>query len=234
MAWEMRQHLLLGLPAVLGVCLHLSSAARAASWEDEPRQGGPKPDSSGDTWGDFFSELADLLRMLDLVWFLVAAAIALVIACWQPSQIVGDTSQVDSDGVKWTPPSWYTLTTIFNSLSSHAAGILGFVGFQKIVVARIVSTSQPRANWSAPNFLLLTSIAISITAIFSSLVFMGVDYLRRLAIDSARSRGYRLIFMHGKLERTGLGMALILMTFVLIVLPLAGTYWARPRDFSVS
>ncbi|CAE7224314.1 FP2, partial [Symbiodinium necroappetens] len=123
-----------------------------------------------------------------------------------------------SDGVKWTPPPWYTLTTIFASLSSHAAGILGFVGFQKIVVARIVSTSQPRANWSTPNFLLLTSIAISITAIFSSLVFMGVDYLRRLAIDSARSRGFRLVFMRGKLERTGLGMALIMLTFVLIAL----------------
>ncbi|CAE7216341.1 FP2 [Symbiodinium necroappetens] len=126
-------------------------------------------------------------------------------ACWQPVEIVGDTSEVGSDGVKWTPPTWYALTTIFASLSSHAAGILGFVGFQKIVMARIVSTSQPRANWSAPNFLLLTSIAISITAIFSSLMFMGVDYLRRLAIDSAWSRGYRLVVMRGRLERTGRG-----------------------------
>ncbi|OLP88537.1 Adhesive plaque matrix protein 2 [Symbiodinium microadriaticum] len=184
---------------------------------------------------DFFSDLNDLLRKLsletgaqvsstgclmtlDLVWFLVAAMIALALACWQPAEIVGDTSEVGSDGVKWTPPPWYALTTIFASLSSHAAGILGFVGFQKIVVARIVSTSQPRANWSAPNFLLLTSIAISITAIFSSLVFMGVDYLRRLAIDSAWSRGYRLVVMRGRLERTGLGMALIMLTLVLIVL----------------
>ncbi|CAE7324319.1 TNC [Symbiodinium sp. CCMP2456] len=218
MALKMPQHLLLGLPVVLGVCLRLSFAARAASWEDELRQGLAKADSNRDSWGDFFSELGIFLWTLDVLWFLVAATIALVIGFWQPSQIVGDASQVGSDGVKWTPPSWYTLTTIFASLQSHAAGILGFVGFQKIVVARIVSTSQPRANWSAPNFLLLTSIAISITAIFSSLVFMGVDYLRRLAIDSARSRGYRLIFMHGKLERTGLGMALIIMTVVLIVL----------------
>ncbi|CAE7542851.1 TNC [Symbiodinium microadriaticum] len=219
-----RQHLLLGLHVVLGVCLHLSLAARASSWEattlylDEPQQSRPKPDSDSETWGDFFSDFNDLLRTLDLVWFLVAATIALALACWQPAEIVGDTSEVGSDGVKWAPPPWYALTTIFASLSSHAAGILGFVGFQKIVVARIVSTSQPRANWSAPNFLLLTSIAISITAIFSSLVFMGVDYLRRLAIDSAWSRGYRLVVMRGRLERTGLGMALIMLTLVLIVL----------------
>ncbi|CAE7324324.1 Dll4 [Symbiodinium sp. CCMP2456] len=225
-----RQHLLVGLPVVLGVCLHLSLAARAASWEDEPQQGRPKSDSDRETWGDFFGDLNDLLRTLDLVWFLVAATIALALACWQPSQIVGDTSQVGSDGVKWTPPPWYTLTTIFASLSSHAAGILGFVGFQKIVVARIVSTSQPRANWSAPNFLLLTSILISITAIFSSLVFMGVDYLRRLAIDSARSRGYRLVVTHGKLERTGLGMALIMLTFVLIALYMLVIYTERQNS----
>ena len=35
--------------------------------------------------------------------------------------------------------------------------------------------------------------------------FMGVDYLRRLAIDSAWSRGYRLVVMRGRLERTGRG-----------------------------
>ncbi|CAE7867600.1 FP2 [Symbiodinium sp. KB8] len=215
-----RQHLLLGLHVVLGVCLHLSLAARASSWEATTLYLGILwLDWMSIRFGeDFFSDFNDLLRTLDLVWFLVAATIALALACWQPAEIVGDTSEVGSDGVKWAPPPWYALTTIFASLSSHAAGILGFVGFQKIVVARIVSTSQPRANWSAPNFLLLTSIAISITAIFSSLVFMGVDYLRRLAIDSAWSRGYRLVVMRGRLERTGLGMALIMLTLVLIVL----------------
>ena len=35
---------------------------------------------------------------------------------------------------------------------------------------------------------------------------MGVDYLRRLAIDSARSRGHRLVCIRCKLERTGLGV----------------------------
>eukprot|EP00439_Symbiodinium_sp_Y106_P081998 s585_g21.t1 len=211
-----RQHLLLGLPVVLGVCLHLSLAARASSWEDEPQQGRSKPNSDRETWGDFFSDLNDVLRMLDVVWFVMAATIALALACWKPSQIVGDTSQVGSDGVKWTPPPWYTLTTIFASLSSHAAGILGFVGFRKIVVARIVSTSQPRANWSAPNFLLLTSIAISITAIFSSLVCLGLWAWTTCADWPS--------------TRTGLGMALIMLTFLLIAQYMLVIYTERQNS----
>ena len=65
----------------------------------------------------------------------------------------------------------------YKSLPKQLQSRVCYIAWQSwflMLLARIVSTSQPRANWSAPNFLLLTSIAISITAIFSSLVCLGL------------------------------------------------------------
>ncbi|CAE7890580.1 unnamed protein product, partial [Symbiodinium microadriaticum] len=85
----------------------------------------------------------------------------------------------------------------------------------------IVSTSQPQNPWSLGNFLLYTSIAISILAIFTSIVFLAVDYMRRLLIDSAQSQGYRLVLNRRKIEKTGLGASLIFLTVLLLFLYLS-------------
>ena len=57
------------------------------------------------------------------------------------------------------------------SLFSHAAGIVGFIGFEKIVVARIVSTSSPGEIISFSNLLLYTS---------SSDAVLGCNHARRI------------------------------------------------------
>ncbi|CAE7695748.1 N [Symbiodinium sp. CCMP2456] len=200
------------------VCCLASRAARAfdsefleSSTEDEALNL-----ASRKTWGDLFGEVREALWQLDFVWFLAVVLISVAIVLYKPPEIVGDTAD---DGVvdkKWKPVAWHS--RLIASLTSHAAGIAGFVGFQWIVVARIVSTSRPLENFSPSNVLLYTSIAISVTAIFSSILFLVQDYLRRLVIDSAQGRGYRLSLECGQLEQTGLGAALIVLTAVLLFL----------------
>ncbi|CAE7497470.1 GALNT12, partial [Symbiodinium sp. CCMP2456] len=195
---------------VLALCLWRASALRPLEplLEDD----GTHDDAM---WGDKFGSNCELLRKLDLAWFLLVAALALAVLCFQPACFVGaEPAECPRSGEAMPP--WYN--RFFASLSSHATGIVSFVGFQKIVVARIVATSQPDMPWSLPNLLLYTSILLSITAVFTSIVFLGVDYLRRLAIDSSHTEQLRLELETGKLERTGLGAALILLAVVMLLL----------------
>ncbi|CAE7024877.1 GALNT12, partial [Symbiodinium sp. CCMP2456] len=211
--WRKDRLLLLAF-LVNGFCVRLSRTARA--FDSEFLEDEAPSIARPSTWGDIFGEVRELFWQLDLVWFLAVVAISLAIVCYRPPEIVGDTADDGDVDDKWKPVPWYK--RLLASLSSHAAGIAGFVGFQWIVVARIVSTSQPLERFSPANVLLYTSIAISITAIFSSILFLVLDYLRRLVIDSAKGRGYRLILEPGQLEQTGLGAALIVLTAALLLL----------------
>ncbi|CAE7238049.1 FP2, partial [Symbiodinium sp. KB8] len=168
-----------------------------------------------------FWALTMTVRKLDSIWFTLVSAVALAIVFWRPAGIVG-TNRRSREG-KHKPIPWYNV--LFAALSSHAAGIVGFVGFQKTVVARIVSCSHPQTPWTwsglLADCLLYASLATSIIAILASLVFLGVDYMRRLAMDSGRSSGLRLVLEPGRIEKTGLGVLLIILTALLLVLYLS-------------
>ena len=49
------------------------------------------------------------------------------------------------------------------------------------------------------------------------MVFLTVDYLRRLAIDSAQQRQLRLVLQPTALEKTGLGISLLALTAILFI-----------------
>lgn len=50
------------------------------------------------------------------------------------------------------------------------------------------------------------------------MVFLTVDYLRRLAIESAQQRQLRLVLQPTALEKTGLGISLLALTAILFIL----------------
>eukprot|EP00913_Durusdinium_trenchii_P027391 g25696.t1 len=102
----------------------------------------------------------------------------------------------------------------FDSITSHAAGIVGFIGFQKIVVSRIDACDL----WSIENILLYTTLALSVVAVFASFVFLGVDYARRLAIYAAQRKGYQLTMEPKDLKDTGLGIAILLLGLLMLLL----------------
>ncbi|CAE6971582.1 Jag1, partial [Symbiodinium natans] len=184
-------------------------------------------------WGDIFTSASDFLWTFDISWFAIFAAFAVFLWCWQPSHLMGSSAH-DGEGQKidhdWEPEPWSA--TLFSSLTSHVPGIVGFVGFQKIVVARIVSASQPTVLLSPANVLLYTSILISMAATFTSLMFLAVDYLRRLAIHSAKRRYLRLKLDCGRLEATGLGILLLVLGAVALLLYLVIIYMAvRDKAF---
>ncbi|CAK8989926.1 Neurogenic locus notch homolog protein 1 (Notch 1) [Cleaved into: Notch 1 extracellular truncation (NEXT) [Durusdinium trenchii] len=106
----------------------------------------------------------------------------------------------------------------FDSITSHAAGIVGFIGFQKIVVSRIVALSDACDLWSIENILLYTTLALSVVAVFASFVFLGVDYARRLAIYAAQRKGYQLTMEPKDLKDTGLGIAILLLGLLMLLL----------------
>lgn len=61
-------------------------------------------------------------------------------------------------------------------------------------------------------------LLISFLAVFASMVFLTVDYLRRLAIESAQQRQLRLVLQPTALEKTGLGISLLALTAILFIL----------------
>ncbi|CAE7333455.1 Notch3 [Symbiodinium sp. CCMP2456] len=199
----------------------LDKAVKYETTESEAPAADENSANGAARWGDLFAQASGVLWKLDSIWFTLVSAVALAIVFWRPAEIVGTNR--GSRESKHKPIPWYSV--LFAALSSHAAGIVGFVGFQKTVVARIVSCSHPQTPWTwsglLADCLLYASMATSIIAILASLVFLGVDYMRRLAMDSGRSSGLRLVLKPGRIERTGLGVLLIILTALLLVLYLS-------------
>jgi len=205
-------------------CLRAALAARA--WEDAS-YGGRLTDgaelqleetSRDETchvrFGDTFHAVSQILVPLDFIWLALAVLLALAVILWMPYFGLHIN---ESTGVrKLEATKWYRAG--FASLTSHAAGIVGFVGFQKIVVARIVSVSDICNMWSLDNLLLYTTLALSIVAMSASFVFLGVDYTRRLVIDAAKQQGYRLMLKPKMLEHTGFGKAILSLAALMLLL----------------
>eukprot|EP00434_Breviolum_minutum_P039139 symbB.v1.2.034742.t1/scaffold4542.1/size38267/5 len=118
------------------------SALAARAWEDFgstiAEEGSQEPDSCNSQLGDTFHAASQILLPLDVVWLALAVlAVLVVLLCTQQLGLHVDGS---SGPEKFPGTQWYRAG--FSSLTSHAAGIVGFVGFQKIVVARIVALSD--------------------------------------------------------------------------------------------
>ncbi|CAE7898227.1 jag1a, partial [Symbiodinium sp. KB8] len=207
-------HWLTAAAACSLVSNRLVSAARTADVEPF-LTGQVTAEATEVNWADTIWRASSILWTLDLIWFLSSLVLSAAVICWSPTWLVPTRDEVADKEVM----SWFTICHMFFlSLTSHAAGILGFVGFQTIVMTRIVAASKPRSLWDISDFLLYTSIAISLVAVCASFVFLVVDYLRRLAIASARMQGMRLILNGQKLEHTGLGRALMSLSIALLVL----------------
>eukprot|EP00434_Breviolum_minutum_P043482 symbB.v1.2.038765.t2/scaffold5842.1/size23188/1 len=217
-------------------CLRLARAARA--WEDAS-YGGRLTDGaqlqleeeSRDAtchvrFGDTFHSVSEILLPLDFIWLAFAVFLALIVVLrMQHFGLHID----ESTGVrKLEATKWYRAG--FASLTSHAAGIVGFVGFQKIVVARIVSVSDICNWWSLDNLLLYTTLALSIVAMSASFVFLGVDYTRRLVIDAAMQQGYRLMLKPKILEHTGFGKAILGLAGLMLLLYSLVIYEEAKKD----
>jgi len=203
---------------VLQAAIARQSALAARAWEDFgstiAEEGSQEPDSCNSQLGDTFHAASEILLPLDVVWLALAVlAVLLVLVCTQQLGLHVDGS---SGPEKFPGTQWYRAG--FSSLTSHAAGIVGFVGFQKIVVARIVALSDTCHLWSLHNFLLYTTLALSVVAVSASFVFLGVDYARRLAIDAAKQKGFRLVLKAKKLENTGIGLAIIALGGLMVLL----------------
>eukprot|EP00435_Cladocopium_sp_Y103_P036063 s1965_g9.t1 len=155
-----------------------------------------------------------LVMPLAWLWFGVCAALAVGISLWPPSELNVNNEGLDEN--KTSAIAWYRAA--FQSFTSHAAGIVGFAGFNYLVVAKILMSSDPCHLFSLPNLLLYVTLALSLFAVISSCVFLLVDYMRRLAIDSARLQGVRLILQPKRLEQTGLGKTLLLLAALMLLL----------------
>lgn len=83
----------------------------------------------------------DTLRILVKPWFARSKTICMLIETNSlSSQLISALGSLRGLG-KMEPTRWYRAG--FASLTSHAAGIVGFVGFQKIVVARSGRVGSP-------------------------------------------------------------------------------------------
>lgn len=165
------------------------------------------------TWGDAFETSKGLLLPLDYAWLGLCGVIAVGVLIWAPPALRVDAAGPSS---KLQPMPWYRAA--FQSITSHAAGIVGFAGFQKILVSRILMTGDPCKSFSLDFFLLCATLTLSIIAVTTSCVFLCVDYLRRLTIDTARQKGFRLMLKPRVLEETGLGRSILLFTGLMLLL----------------
>eukprot|EP00435_Cladocopium_sp_Y103_P020338 s2119_g4.t5 len=150
------------------------------------------------TWGDTFEATKGILLPLDYLWLGLSVLLVVGILLWMPKEL-----RIDGDGA--------------DSLKNT----VGFAGFQKILVARILMTGDPCASFSTSDALLLATLALSVFAMTASCVFLYVDYMRRLAIETALQKGTQLILTPKVLESTGLGRAILLfggLTLFLYVL----------------
>eukprot|EP00913_Durusdinium_trenchii_P027392 g25697.t1 len=71
---------------------------------------------------------------------------------------------------------------------------------------------------SLENILLYITVALSVTAVVAIIMFLAVDYLRRLAIHAAQRKGYRLTMEPKELRQTGLGIVILLLALVMLLL----------------
>lgn len=165
------------------------------------------------TWGDAFETSKGLLLPLDYAWLGLCGVIAVGVLIWAPPALRVDAAGPSS---KLQPMPWYRAA--FQSITSHAAGIVGFAGFQKILVSRILMTGDPCKSFSLDFFLLCATLTLSIIAVTTSCVFLCVDYMRRLTIDTARQKGFRLMLKPRVLEETGLGRSILFFTGLMLLL----------------
>ena len=217
-------------------CLRPALAARA--WEDVSYGGrladraelqlqdGSRDETCYVRFGDAFHAVSQILVPLDLIWLALTVLLVLVVIL-RMAHLGLHIDQTTGLG-KMEPTRWYRAG--FASLTSHAAGIVGFVGFQKIVVARIISVSDICNWWSLNNLLLYTTLTLSVVAISASFVFLGVDYTRRLAIDSAKQEGYRLMLKPKMLEHTGFGKAILGLAALMLLLYSLVIYQEASKD----
>ncbi|CAK9069099.1 unnamed protein product [Durusdinium trenchii] len=166
------------------------------------------------------------------------------ILLWTPQALRVDGAGFADATLK--PVAWHRAA--FQSLASHAAGIaalmqVGFAGFQYLVVAKILmlglvqhdgrmteGMTDPCSPFSLANVLLYITLALSIAAVMASCMFLCIDYMRRLAIDTARQKRIRVMVEAQKLEQTGLGQLIIILAGLMLLLYVLEIAKAACRD----
>ncbi|CAE7201096.1 GALNT12 [Symbiodinium natans] len=197
-------------------------------------------DDSDRMWGDIFRDISKILWYIHAVWLAVILVVAVAVAVFHKDWLLEDgpdisegPTEANMDALgslrKHFQSLWASVERsckiLFASLNSHVTGIVSFVGFQKIVANRIVAASRPGiAGGGADDFLLCTCIAVSALGILTSLVFLGIDYMRRRVIDSAWQDELRLELASKRIDSTGLGRILIFLTGLLLLLYLVVIY----------
>lgn len=168
------------------------------------------------TWGDLFRSAEYVLWTTDCLWFGAAIVLAATILLRMPEELRVDGVGSGFIDNKLQPIAWYRAA--FQSFTSHAAGIVGFAGFQYIVVAKIVMSTAQCQIFTVTNILLYVTLTLSVVAVMTSLVFLGVDYMRRLVMDTAQQKGFRLMMEPRVLEQTGLGRSVCLLVTLMLCL----------------
>ncbi|CAK8989924.1 Uncharacterized protein SCF082_LOCUS2028 [Durusdinium trenchii] len=164
---------------------------------------------------------------LDWVWLGLSLVLAVGILLWTPQALRVDGAGAGFADATLKPVAWHRAA--FQSLASHAAGIVGFAGFQYLVVAKILMT-DPCSPFSLANVLLYITLALSIAAVMASCMFLCIDYMRRLAIDTARQKRIRVMVEAQKLEQTGLGQLIIILAGLMLLLYVLEIAKAACRD----
>ncbi|CAK9069097.1 unnamed protein product [Durusdinium trenchii] len=188
----------------------------------------------GANLGDHLDVASRILLPICVAWLCISVVVAFILLLWRPSALTAEPEAIgsphpetadapevtqnagDSKTSKPEAISWPRVA--FDSITSSLAGMVGFVGFQKIVVARVVALSDTCDLLSLENILLYITVALSVTAVVAIIMFLAVDYLRRLAIHAAQRKGYRLTMEPKELRQTGLGIVILLLALVMLLL----------------
>ncbi|CAE7018134.1 unnamed protein product [Symbiodinium sp. CCMP2456] len=125
------------------------------------------------------------------------------------------------ESIRWKP--LYRLA--MKTLAGHANGLAGLMAFQYIVFKRALSEVSLQDGSVVVWCLVLAIAAFTCSAMLASTSFMLADYLRRVAIDKAMSRGFGLQLPARSIRQSRIGVCTVLLALMNLALLHRGALW---------